>query len=263
MPSESLVVAVAQTSAEPGDVRANARSAADLVHTAAESGAALLLFPQLSLVGYDLSLFADPSCWVSDNDPRLDIVRHAVQERGVTTVVGAPYRRPDGTSWIASLVIRPDAEIHAHGKRNLHGLERDLFQPADKGPLLDIDGWQVALALCLDAGMPAHAADAAHDGAEVYAASALYTREEARRMDIHFAARAMDHRMFAVVANHAGTGPGWESCGGSGAWHPDGRRLYQAGTESGLFTTTLPRNELQTLRDKDALAGYPRGAVRR
>ena len=80
-------------------------------------------------------------------------------------------------------------------------------------------------------------------------------------MDIHFAARAMDHRMFAVVANYAGTGPGWESCGGSGAWHPNGMRLNPAGNDPGLITMTLSRGELQALRDKDALAGYPRGAV--
>ncbi|MEV4066268.1 carbon-nitrogen hydrolase family protein [Nonomuraea dietziae] len=261
MPSESLVVSVAQLSATPGDVETNALSAAAVVRGAADAGAKLLMFPQLSLVGYDLALFADPSCWVTENDPRLDVVRKAVQEAGVTAVVGAAYRWPDGTPWIASLVLRPDAEMLVHGKRNLHGQERDLFRPAGKGGLLDVDGWRVALALCLDAGIPAHAEDAARDGAEVYAASALYTQEEARRMDIHFAARAMDHRMFSVVANHAGTGPGWRSCGGSGAWHPDGRRLTEAGTEPGLFTTALSRGELQALRDKDALAGYPRGAV--
>ncbi|MFF1613937.1 hypothetical protein ACFVYA_39755 [Amycolatopsis sp. NPDC058278] len=67
--------------------------------------------------------------------------------------------------------------------------------------------------------------------------------------------------MYAVVANFAGRGPGWESCGGSGAWHPDGTRLSSAGTDPGVFTMALSRSELQALRDKDALAGYPRTAL--
>ncbi|MFF5210414.1 carbon-nitrogen hydrolase family protein [Streptosporangium sp. NPDC000396] len=258
---ETLIVAVAQISAEPGDVRANARSAADLIPRAADTGAKLLMFPELSLVGYDLTLFTDPSTWVIEDDPRLDAVRQAGQEYGVTAVVGAAYRGPDGTAWIASLAMRPDGEIQVHGKRNLHGKEHDLFQPGGEGRLLDVGGWRVALAICYDAGVPAHAADAARQGAEVYAGSVLYTREEARRLDVHFAARAMDHRMFAVAANYAGTGPGWESCGGSGVWHPDGRRLSQAGTGPGLFTTALSRGELQALRDRDTLAGYPRGTA--
>ncbi|MFC7646268.1 nitrilase-related carbon-nitrogen hydrolase [Streptosporangium lutulentum] len=106
-----------------------------------------------------------------------------------------------------------------------------------------------------------HAEDAARRGADVYAGSVLYTLAETRRLDLHFAARAMDHRMFAVAANYAGTGPGWVSCGGSGAWHPDGTRLTQAATGPGLFTASLSRGELQALRDRDTRAGYPRGAA--
>jgi predicted amidohydrolase len=71
----------------------------------------------------------------------------------------------------------------------------------------------------------------------------------------------MDHRMFAAASNHAGSGPGWASCGGSGAWAPDGRRMIQAGTDPCLLTTTLSRAELQKLRDKDARGGYPRPAA--
>ncbi|MFI6598653.1 carbon-nitrogen hydrolase family protein [Nonomuraea sp. NPDC050536] len=261
MSQETLIVALAQISPEPGDVAANARAAAGSIPVAAGSGAKLLMFPELSLVGYDLDLFDDPATWVTEDDPRLDVVRQAAHDCGVTAVVGAAYRQADGAAWIASLAVRPDGSIHAYGKRNLHGRERDLFQPGGPGRLLDVDGWQVALAICYDAGVPAHAEDAARRGAEVYAGSVLYTLAETRRLDIHFAARAMDHRMFAIAANYAGTGPGWVSCGGSGAWHPDGTRLTQAATGPGLFTATLSRSELQALRDRDALAGYPRVAA--
>jgi predicted amidohydrolase len=228
---------------------------------AADAGAKLLMLPQLSLVGYDLELFTDPSAWVTADDPRLDVVRQASEKCGVTAVVGAAYRGSDNTAWIASLAIRPDGRIQVYGKQNLHGVERDLFQPGDKIQLLDIDGWRVALAICYDAAVPTHAAEAAGQGAEIYAVSALYTQEETRRIDVHSAARAMDHRMYSVVANFAGRGPGWESCGGSGTWHPDGTRLSQAGTDSGVFTMALAHSELQALRDKDALAGYSRTAL--
>ncbi|MFC7646269.1 nitrilase-related carbon-nitrogen hydrolase [Streptosporangium lutulentum] len=48
MSQETLIVAVAQTSSEPGDVAANARAAVDSIRAAAESGAKLLMFPELS-----------------------------------------------------------------------------------------------------------------------------------------------------------------------------------------------------------------------
>jgi len=43
----------------------------------------------------------------------------------------------------------------------------------------------------------------------------------------------------------------------SGVWHPDGRRLAQAGTEPSILTWTLSRSELSGLRERDARAGYP------
>lgn len=258
MSDKTLTVALAQSSARHGDVAANARAAAEAVAVAGAAGARLLVFPELSLTGYDLDLFDDPAVWVGEDDARLDAIRQAARDTGVTTVVGAAYRHADGTGWIASLALRPDWTVQVYGKRNLHGRERELFQPGDAARILDVDGWQVALAICYDAGVPGHAADAARLGAEVYAGSVLYTQAETRRFDLHFATRAMDHRMYAAAANHAGTGPGWVSCGGSGAWHPDGTRLAQAATGPGLTTVTLSRAELAALREKDALAGYPR-----
>jgi 5-aminopentanamidase len=146
------------------------------------------------------------------------------------------------------------------GKQFLHGAERELFQPGAAAQHLLIDGWQVALAVCFDAAIPGHAQDAAERGADVYAVSALYTRDQERRLDAHLTARAMDHRMYGLAANLAGSGPGWDSCGGSGVWHPDGRRLVQAGVGPQVLLATLSRSELDELRDRDAAAGHPRHA---
>lgn len=253
------MVAIAQTASRPGDVEANVDVAAGLIATAGEEQARLLMFPEMSLVGYDLAGLMDQSAWVTADDSRLDSARLASEKHNVTAVLGAAFRDDYGRPWLASLVLWPDGRMWVHGKRHLHGPERDLFHPGEPGRLLDIDGWQVALAVCYDAGVPKHAENAADRGAEVYALSALYNQDEIRRFDIHLAARAMDHRMYALAANHAGDGPGWKSCGGSGVWHPDGRRLIQAGIESDLLITALSRRELRDLRERDARAGYPHG----
>jgi predicted amidohydrolase len=253
--AENLTVALAQTAARPGDVKGNVESAAGLIRQAADAGADLLVFPELSLVGYDLVQLADPSVWVTPDDPRLDPIRRPA----LATVVGAPFHGGEGARLLAALVLQPDGRMAVHGKRNLHGPEREWFRAGEPAGLLEIGGWRIATAICYDAGIPAHAQDAADRGAEVYAASVLYTQDEVRRFDLHLAARAMDHRMYALAANHAGTGPGWESCGGSGVWHPDGRRVLQAGTEPVMLTCSLSRADLDELRKRDAAAGYPKG----
>ncbi|ROO86486.1 putative amidohydrolase [Actinocorallia herbida] len=261
---DTLRVGLAQLPSVPGDVAGNARIAAEAVTRAAAEGARLILFPELSLTGYDLDLFPDPALGVTADDARLDPVREAARSAGATAVVGGAYRHSPTGTWIASLAALPDGTLLPHGKRHLHGRERDIFDPAPPGPLLEVDGWIVALAICYDAGVPSHAEEAARRGAEVYAASVLY--DNPRRFDVHLAARAMDHRMYAVAANYpggpgAGLGAGWESCGGSGAWHPDGSRLSDAGTAPGLVLVGLDRADLTALRAGDADAGFPRGAA--
>ena len=43
----------------------------------------------------------------------------------------------------------------------------------------------------------------AEAGADIYAVSALYTAGEDHRLALHLGARAMDNRMFSVLANLA------------------------------------------------------------
>ncbi|OKI15448.1 hypothetical protein A6A25_14170 [Saccharothrix sp. CB00851] len=252
--SDELVVAVAQHAPVPGDVAENARRAAAAVAEAA--GARLLLFPLLSLSGYDLGRLAEPACWVGSDDPRLDVVREASRAHGVTAVVGAAWLGPDGRRLLASVALSPDGGVEVVGKQYLSRAERELFEPGGFGPPLDVAGWRVAPAVCYDAAAPEHAVEVARRGADIYAVSALYTEGQERRLDVHPAARAMDHRMYALVANLAGAGPGWRSCGGSGVWHPDGRRMVQAGTGPRVVTARLARADLERLRADDLAAGY-------
>ncbi|MFI9009021.1 carbon-nitrogen hydrolase family protein [Actinosynnema sp. NPDC053489] len=254
MDSDELVVAVAQHAPVPGDVAGNARRAAAVVAEAA--AADLLLFPLLSLTGYDLDRLTGPACWVGPDDPRLDVVREASRAHGVTAVVGAAWLGPDGGRLLASVALCPDGGVEVVGKQYLSRAERELFEPGGHAPAVDVRGWRVALAVCCDAAVPEHAAGAARRGADVYAVSALYTEGQERRLDLHPAARALDHRVYALVANLAGAGPGWRSCGRSGVWHPDGRRLADAGPASRVVTARLERAELDSLRSTDAAAGY-------
>lgn len=159
--SPELTVAIAQHAPVPGDIAENARRAATTVAVAAESGARLLLYPEFSLTGYDLDLLSDPACWVTAEDPRLDVAQEASRTHGVTTVVGAAWRGTEGGRLLASIALSPDGTVEVVGKRYLHGPERDLFQPGVSARPLVIDGWRIALAVCYDAAVPEHACEAA------------------------------------------------------------------------------------------------------
>jgi predicted amidohydrolase len=249
--TRDLIVAVAQTASVLGDVCANVAVAAGLASEAAAAGASLMVSPELSLVGYQLDQLADPSVWITADDPRLGPLRQRAQTDGITIAVSAPVLMADGQRRLGVVVLTPDGAESVHGKQFLAGHEVDWFDPAPT-PMttLAIGGWQVALAVCFDAAVPQHAANAAALGADVYVGSALYVEGEERRVDIHFASRAMDHRMYAVLANHSGPTSLGRSLGGSGAWSPTGDRVHEGGTQAELVVLTLERSQIDGFRHR-------------
>ncbi len=229
MPLETLRVAIAQVRSSPVDVRANAAASARTIADVRERGAELVVFPELSLTGYELPRLATMAdAWLEPHDARLEPIRRACVAARVTAVLGAPMRVDDGTRRIAALIVDPTGAVQVSFKEHLHGSEVTTFQPGTPAAPFLIGSWRVAVAVCFDAARPRHAENAALAGADLYLVSALYVTGEEHRADLHLGARAMDHRMFAALANHAGTTGGHVSCGGSGVWSPSGLPLTRA-----------------------------------
>ncbi|WP_413250569.1 carbon-nitrogen hydrolase family protein [Sinomonas flava] len=244
--SAELTVAAVQSVPLPGGIAANIDEHIRLLEDADDHGARLAVFPELSLTGYDLSLLSDEANWLTSPSAQLAQLQAACEDMGIIAVVGAAVREPDGTPRLASVLVRPGAAPLIAGKVHLHGAEAELFEPADQPTLVDVDGWSLALAVCFDVAQPSHAAEAAAAGADLYAASAVYVVGEERRLDLHFGARAMDSRFFALLANAGGESALGRSCGLSGVWGPDGHRISRAsGTGTEVVSALLFRSALE------------------
>ncbi|MGT2464026.1 carbon-nitrogen hydrolase family protein [Sinomonas atrocyanea] len=243
--SAELTVSAVQSVALPGGLAANIDEHVRLLEDADAHGARLAVFPELSLTGYDLDLFSDESAWLTRPSAQLSELQAACEDMGISAVVGAAVREPDRTPHLASVLVRPGAPAVIAPKMHLHGREREIFEPGDRLTVVEVDGWKVALAVCFDVAQPGHAAEAAAAGADLYAASAVYVAGEERRLDLHFGARAMDSRFFALLANAGGSSALGASCGHSGVWGPDGHRIASAaGTGAEVVTAVLFRSAL-------------------
>ncbi|MHA7222660.1 carbon-nitrogen hydrolase family protein [Arthrobacter sp. RHLT1-20] len=242
----ALTLSAIQYRALEGGVAANVPEHVRLIEDADDHGARLVVFPELSLTGYELELLADPQQWVTAGDARLDSLREICRRTGITAVFGAPFKETDGTPRLASLAVHPSGVIEAGFKMRLHGPENELFRAGERVVVVDLDGWKIALAICFDAAHPAHAGAAADNGADVYAVSALYTAGDEHRLALHLGARARDNRMFSVLANLGGITPLGPSAGCSGVWGPDGLAIRTAaGTGTEVLTATLQHGVLE------------------
>jgi len=70
-----------------GDVEANLHEHVRMARLAAAEGARVIVFPELSLIGYELALAAGLA--FSENDPRLFPLLDVAAGQGVTLIVGA------------------------------------------------------------------------------------------------------------------------------------------------------------------------------
>ena len=224
---EPLVIAVAQPPCVPYDVAANAVTHAATVRSAA---ARLVVFPELSLTGYELDA---PT--IAVDDPRLAPILEACAATGSLALVGAPVEGEAGRRHIGMLAVDGTGATVAYHKVWLGGAEPDGFSPGREVAVLDVDGCRLGLAICKDTGVPQHASDTAALGIDVYVAGSLEDAADVAILDERARRVAADHEVWVAVASFAGsTGGGYAKAAGcSGIWNPDGIAVTRAGPETG------------------------------
>lgn len=229
--SSSLRVAVAQPACAALDVVANAGAHAEAIWLA---GARVVVFPELSLTGYELSA---PD--VDPRDHRLAPIVAACAATGAVALVGAPV---DGS--LAVLAVDGGGARLAYRKCHLGGGEPARFTPGTGPAVLEVDGWRLGLAVCRDTGVAEHAERTAALGIDLYVAGVLEHAADAHVPEERARRIGAAHGVPVAIASFAGaTGEGYDDApGGSGIWAADGAVLARAGAEPGdVVTATLTR----------------------
>ncbi|HZN58711.1 MAG TPA: carbon-nitrogen hydrolase family protein [Planctomycetota bacterium] len=231
------VLAAAQTIPRRGDVEANLASHLELMRAAADENVGLLVFPELSLTGYELDLAAELA--FSERDPRLAPLIDLASSRQLAVVVGAPVRIAPRLC-IGAFIVYPDRRVELYTKHRLGAFPPDVnpggtvppaeatvFQPGDRNPLVEWDGHTGAVAVCADIGRPAHAKAAAERGARTYAASMFVIPSDLDAETARLRAYAVEHGMAIVFANYGGPSGGLPSAGRSAILSQEGETLTQ------------------------------------
>jgi predicted amidohydrolase len=234
-------VAAAQLQAVPGDVAANVVAHRRLIGEAAATGARVVVFPELSLTGYEPELLReDPALWLTADDARLDPIRDACATQGIHAVVGAPVRDGDRRVLAAVVVSDRGTVTKVYAKIHLDALEAEVFTPGDEYVVLEVDGRKLGLGVCADAGVPDHAARLAARGAEAYLVGALFPSGRMERLLEQMSSRSRENGMVVVLGAAVGPGGPYVGIGGSGVWGRDGRAIVQLADEpSGIAVTEL------------------------
>lgn len=218
---DSLLLAVAQPYCEARNVSANARAHAQAVR---EAHARVVIFPELSLTGYELD--AAP---VGVNDAALQPIIDACADCDSIAFVGAPVE-DDGQRFIATLRIDETGAVVAYRKSHLGGEELSRFAPGDGPTAVEVDGWRLGTAICKDTGVAEHTAGTAALGVDVYVAGLVHLPDELEEQDARGGRIAAACGAYVAFASFAGaTGGGYNATAGeSTIWAPTGQVLARA-----------------------------------
>jgi len=222
-----LCIAAAQSCSVAGDLAANIAHHLRFMDLAARHGVQFLMFPELSLTGYEPQLaagLAQPA-----DTALLQPLRECARELGITTVVGLPLREASqGSVFVGALVLGADGEQAVYTKQHLHKGEEDFFTAGRGGAPLVIGDEQITLAVCADFNHPQHAQRARQAGATLYAASVLIGESGYPVDSAILQGYAHHHGMAVLMANHGGPTGGWHAAGRSALWGTDGMLIVEA-----------------------------------
>jgi predicted amidohydrolase len=223
-----------------GDVAGNIRTHAAAIASAGERGISVLVFPELSLIGYEPDLAAELA--LTATDERLAPLAALARRYQMAVVVGAPLRNPGTKPGLGAILFAADGSTRTYAKMHLGGSEPTYFAPGGAPLAFASHGQTIGLAICADSSKPSHPQAYAAGGATVYASGVFLNAEWYATDAPRLAEYAARFRMLVVMANHADSVGTHVSVGKSAVWAPGGGLLAEAaGTESSLVIAARAR----------------------
>lgn len=223
----NLVVAAAQSASLRGNLDENIAGHLRLIGAAASRGVNLIVFPELSLTGYELDLAS--SLQLKSDDPKLEPLRQAAKEHDMHVLVSAPWAAGLARPYLGAFLLS-SGESTSYAKIHVHESEQPYFASGEAACVVSIRGVPTGLAICADTNQASHPAEAAERGAELYVASVMKTADKYEEHAEKLSGYAARHHMMALTANYAGSTGGKESAGKSAIWDENGRLLARAGS---------------------------------
>lgn len=222
-----MIIAAAQIRSVPGDISANIGLHLAATRLAAKNNARLVVFPELSLTGYEPSLADDLA--LESSDERLEDFRNESQNLGITIGIGIPTKA-NGKPRISQAFFRPHSQDVWYSKQHLHEDELAVFQAGDEQASFVEENETLVPAICYEALVPVHAAHAAELGATAYVACVAKSERSATLAHMRLSDAARRHSFGVVFCNAVGRSDDFVSAGNSAAWNRRGEIIACAGT---------------------------------
>jgi predicted amidohydrolase len=228
-----MKICVAQTLPVKGDIAWNSASHQRFIALAAAQKADMIVFPELSLTGYEPSLAKELA--TDADDARLDVFQELSDTHQMIIGIGMPLRQSTGES-ISLVLFAPHQPRQVYSKYYLHADELPFFVSAPNALPLQVQDETIALAICYELSVPEHLQQSFALGANVYLASVAKTAAGVAKAHQRLAEIARTYSMTVLMSNCLGPNDDFIGAGQSAIWNAKGELLAQLdSTEEGLL----------------------------
>ena len=219
-----MKIGVVQTRPITGDIQANIANHKQWIERAVTDGAELIIFPELSLTGYEPTLAKELA--TDQDDPRFDDLQALSDANGITIGVGVPTNNEKGIC-ISMLLFQPHRARHVYSKSYLHPDEEAFFVRGHSTPQLQVKQTNIALAICYEISVPEHLESALKSGPGMYVASVAKFVTGINQALERLSSVARDSSMAVLMSNCVGFADGGQCAGKTSVWNNRGALLGQ------------------------------------
>jgi predicted amidohydrolase len=228
-----MKIGVAQTRPIKGDISANIIQHKQLIALAVGQGADILVFPELSITGYEPELARELA--TTPDDSRFDDFQLISNESKVIIGIGVPLQSEAGVL-IGLVIFESNKPRRVYAKQFLHADEVPYFVPGDGQVFLSMDETKIAFSICYELSVPEHAAYAHEQEATVYLSSVAKTAVGATRAIETLRGIAEQYGMAVLMSSCIGPCDNFDAGGRSAVIDNQGKLLAQLNdTHEGLL----------------------------
>lgn len=240
-----MIVSLAQVQPKYGDIAYNLASQETFIRQSAELGAEMIIFPELSITGYEPSLARELA--IDTRDPRLQMFQELADQLQITIITSAPLKPTEGIT-ISLLIYQTGTPVQVYSKQYLHADEKPYFVP-EKCEYEFESGAKIGLAICYELSVNEHVQSYLGQGLDLYIASSAKTAKGSKAAHERLSKLAAQYGIMTFFVNSIGLCDGVICAGQSSAWNHQGQSIgvLSADSEGLLIIDTTKQDMIQAI----------------
>ncbi|MBJ7429308.1 MAG: carbon-nitrogen hydrolase family protein, partial [Bacteroidia bacterium] len=220
-----MKIAAAQIKPIENNTKENIKNHLRMIDEAAQQQVQLIVFPELSLTGYERELASELA--FLEHDERLKVFLAKAKAHQMLIIAGAPIKINEQL-FIGAFVFLPDGTQIIYTKQFLHGEEEKYFAPSfNYNPLIEFENEKISLAICADISNIQHPMNASKKQTTLYIASIFYTPNGIAEAYTQLSNYAKNYSMNILMANYCGASYNMAAAGQSACWNKEGKLIQQ------------------------------------